>query len=99
MIDKNTAEDVLWDVARNLIGRLGFVDCMIYLWNDDKTKMLQKAGFGPKGSIKDIKEQPFDVVAGQGVVGYVMRTKEPVLIPDTSIDNRYRADEMVRLSE
>ena len=99
LIDKNTVDDVLWDVARNLIGRLGFVDCMIYLWNDDKTKMIQKAGFGPKGSIKNIKEQPFDVVTGQGVVGYVMRTKEPVLIPDTSIDNRYRADEMVRLSE
>jgi len=99
LIHKNSVDDVLWDVAKNLIGKLGFVDCMIYLWNDDKTKMIQKAGFGPKGSIKNIKEQPFDVVAGQGVVGYVMQTKEAVLIPDTSKDNRYRADEMTRLSE
>ena len=99
LIHKNTVDDVLWDVAKNLIGKLGFVDCMIYLWNDDKTKMIQKAGFGPKGSITNIKEQPFDVVAGQGVVGYVMQTKEAVLIPDTSKDNRYRADEMTRLSE
>ena len=36
---------------------------------------------------------------GQGVVGYVMQTKEPVLIPDTSKDTRYRVDEMERLSE
>ncbi len=99
LIGKNTEDAVMWDVARNLIGRLGFVDCMIYLWNDDKTKMIQKAGFGPKGSIEEISSQPFDVVPGQGVVGYVMQTVEPVLIPDTSVDARYRADEMVRLSE
>jgi LytS/YehU family sensor histidine kinase len=99
LIDKNKVEDVLWDVAKNLIGRLGFVDCMIYLWNADKTKMIQKAGFGPKGSIEGIKEQPFDVVEGQGVVGHVMQTKEPILISDTTKDIRYRPDEMVRLSE
>ena len=99
LIGKNTEDDVLWDVANNLIGRLGFVDCMIYLWNEDKTKMIQKAGFGPKGSIEKINDLPFDVVQGQGVVGYVMQTKEPVLIPDTSKDSRYRADEMIRLSE
>lgn len=99
LIDKNTVEDVLWDTAKNLIGRLGFVDCIIYLWNEDKTKMIQRAGFGPKGSIEEIKGQPFDVVPGQGVVGYVIQTKEPVLIPDTSKDSRYRADEMIRLSE
>lgn len=99
LINKNKVEDVLWDVAKNLIGRLGFVDCMIYLWNDDKTKMIQKAGFGPKGSVEEITKQHFDVLPGQGVVGYVMQTKEPVLIPDTSKDCRYRPDEMARLSE
>ncbi|MEO5890421.1 MAG: two-component regulator propeller domain-containing protein [Ferruginibacter sp.] len=99
LIDKNKVDDVLWDVAKNLIGRLGFVDCMIYLWNEDKTKMIQMAGFGPKGSIEEIHDRPFDVLPGQGVVGYVIEKKEPVLIPDTSKDSRYRTDEMERLSE
>jgi ligand-binding sensor domain-containing protein/putative methionine-R-sulfoxide reductase with GAF domain len=99
LIDKNKIDDVLWDTAKNLIGRIGFVDCMIYLWNSDKTKMIQKAGFGPKGSVEEITKQHFDVMPGQGVVGYVMQTNEAVLIPDTSKDNRYRPDEMVRLSE
>ncbi len=92
-------EEVLWDVARNLIGKLGFEDCMIYLWNDDKTKMVQQAGYGPKGSIEELKKEVFDVVQGQGVVGYVMQHKEPVIINDTSKDTRYRLDEMNRLSE
>jgi LytS/YehU family sensor histidine kinase len=99
LIDKHTVDAVLWDVAKNLIGQLGFVDCMIYLWNTDKTKMLQRAGHGPKDTMEEITEQPFDVSLGQGVVGYVMQTKEAVLIADTSKDSRYRPDDIVRLSE
>ncbi|MEO5563730.1 MAG: histidine kinase, partial [Chitinophagaceae bacterium] len=99
LIDKNTVDDVLWDVANNLIGRLGFVDCIMYLWNEDKTTMIQRAGYGVKGSIEAMNKLYFDVVPGQGVVGYVMQAKEPVLIPDTSKDTRYRPDEMTRLSE
>ena len=96
---KNNIDEVLWDVAKSLIGRMGYVDCMIYLWNEDKTKMIQKAGLGPKGSPEAIASQIFDVVPGQGVVGYVMETLQPVLIPDTRKDSRYRMDEMFRLSE
>ena len=99
LVNKHRVDDVLWDVAKNLIGKLGFADCIIYLWNEGKTKMIQKAGYGPKGSLDEIKKQPFDVEEGQGVVGYVMKHKEPVIIPDTSVDERYRPDEMVRLSE
>ncbi len=99
LTDKNKVDDVLWDIAKNLIGRLGFADCMIYLWNDDKTRMIQKAGFGPKGSEEEILKNYFDVLPGQGVVGHVMQAKQAILIPDTSIDSRYRPDEMVRYSE
>ncbi len=99
LTDKNKVDDVLWDIAKNLIGRLGFEDCIIYLWNEDKTKMIQKAGYGPKGTAEEISKNHFDVLPGQGIVGYVIQTKQAVLIPDTSIDSRYRPDEMVRLSE
>ncbi len=99
LIDKKTVDEVLWDVAKNLIAKLGFVDCMIYLWNNDKTKMIQKASIGPKGSTEEIDKLPFDVLPGQGLVGYVTKTKQPVIVPDTSKDDRYRQDEMARLSE
>ena len=99
LIGKYSVEDVLWDVAKNLIGRLGFVDCIIYLWNEDKTKMVQKAGFGPKGTADRLDKETFEVYPGQGMVGYVIESKEPLLIGDTSKDPRYRADDMVRDSE
>ena len=92
-------DEVLWDVAKNLIGRMNYVDCMIYLWNKDKTKMIQKASYGPKGDPVAIKSSVFDVAPGQGIVGHVMKTKEPLLITDTRLDSRYRVDDISRLSE
>ena len=99
LLNKNNVDDILWDVAKNLIAKLGFVDCMIYLWNDDKTKMIQKAGYGPKGSLEDLAKKHFDVLPGQGVVGSVIKSGEAILIPDTTIDQRYRVDDLKRMSE
>jgi len=96
---KKNVEDVLWDVTKNLIGRMNYVDCIIYVWNEDRTKMIQKAAYGPKGDPKAISAQLFDVSPGQGVVGHVMKTREPLLVPDTRWDRRYRVDDTVRLSE
>src|SRR6185369_3179731 len=81
------------------VGWMGYEDCIIYMWNEEKTKFVQKAGYGPKGTPEAIASHVFDVEPGQGVVGYVMQTKKPVLIGDTRKDKRYRADDMFRLSE
>jgi ligand-binding sensor domain-containing protein/putative methionine-R-sulfoxide reductase with GAF domain len=99
LADKKSVEEVLWDVSRNLIGRMKYVDCMIYMWNEDHTKMVQKASYGPKGTPKAILENEFTVASGQGIVGYVMETREPLLVPDTRVDTRYRVDDVARLSE
>lgn len=99
LADKKTEEEVLWDVSRNLIGRMNYEDCMIYLWNDDKTKMVQKAAYGPKGNPEFISDHKFDVLPGQGIVGHVVETRQPVLVSDTRKDNRYRVDDQFRMSE
>ena len=96
---KKTPEEALWDVAYNLIGRMKYEDCIIYLWNDSKTRMVQKAGWGPKGRPEAIEENVFEVLPGQGVVGHVIETKQPILIRDTRLDKRYRVDDAFRLSE
>lgn len=99
MADKKNVDEVLWDVSKNLIGRMNYEDCMIYLWNENKSKMVQKASHGAKGNPKAINMNVFDVLPGQGVVGYVMQTQEPLLVADTRNDNRYRVDDIFRLSE
>lgn len=99
LLDKKTEEEVLWDVTNNLIGRMNYEDCIIYLWNEDKTKMIQKAAYGPKGKPEIISEQHFDVLPGQGIVGQVMQSLQPILVNDTRLDHRYRVDDQFRLSE
>jgi ligand-binding sensor domain-containing protein len=96
---KKDVDEILWDVMKNLIGRMNHVDCIIYMWNEDKTKMVQKAAYGPKGTPKAIMDAAFDVLPGQGVVGHVMLTREALLVPNTREDSRYRVDDMMRLSE
>lgn len=99
LADKKTEEEVLWDVSRNLIGRMNYEDCIIYLWNGDKTKMLQKAAYGPKGKPEVISANIFEVLPGQGIVGHVIESGQPLLIHDTRKDSRYRVDDEFRLSE
>jgi two-component system, LytTR family, sensor kinase len=99
LVSKNTKEDVAWDVARNLIYKLGFANCMIYLWNDDQTLLLQKAGYGPNGSLELVIKEQFSVELWQGIVGHVAATKKPIVVGDTSKDPRYRPDILIRSSE
>lgn len=96
---KKTEEEVLWDVTNNLIRKMSYEDCVIYLWDRDEKKMVQKAAYGPKGKPEIISTNIFEVLPGQGVVGHVIQTRKPLLIDDTRKDGRYRIDDAVRLSE
>jgi ligand-binding sensor domain-containing protein/putative methionine-R-sulfoxide reductase with GAF domain len=99
LADKNSQEEVIWDVAKNLIQKLGFANCMIYLWNEDKTELLQKAGYGPNGSLETVVKDPFNAKLWEGIVGHVAATKKPIMLGDTGKDPRYRADVLNRSSE
>ena len=52
-----------------------------------------------KGNPESISANVFEVLPGQGVVGHVMQTQQPLLINDTRKDSRYRVDDEFRLSE
>ena len=94
-------DELLWDVAKNLIGKLGFEDCMIYLWNEDKTLLLQKAGYGSKGSMQnEIYKNIYHVPKGKGIVGAAVESGRYILANDTTLDKRYfYVDDKIRLSE
>lgn len=92
---------LLWDVAKNLIGKLGFEDCMIYLWNKDKTVLLQKAGYGIKGSMQNQTDKNrYHIPKGKGIVGAAVESGQYLLVNDTTLDKRYySADGKIMLSE
>lgn len=97
----DNADELLWDVSKNLIGKLGFEDCMIYMWNEDKTVLLQKAGYGIKGSMQiEINKNIYHVPKGKGIVGATVESGHYLLVNDTSLDSRYfSADGKIMLSE
>ncbi|MEQ9442920.1 MAG: response regulator [Cyclobacteriaceae bacterium] len=96
---KNTVDEILWDMAKNCIARLGLVDCVIYLIDESRGVLVQKAAYGTKNPKDFDIKAPLEIPIGQGIVGSVVLTGQPDLVNDTSQDARYIVDEEERLSE
>src|SRR6188472_889029 len=64
-------EDMLWDVAKNCIGRLQFEDCVIYLIDEGRSVLIQKAAHGPKSPKEFEINRPLEIEMGKGIVGSV----------------------------
>ncbi len=97
--EKATVEAILWDVAKNCIGRLKFEDCVIYMVDKPRGMLLQKAAWGPKTTEENKIVAPIEIPIGKGIVGSVAQTGVAEIVPDTSLDDRYIVDDAVRLSE
>lgn len=99
LFGKNTVHEILWDVAKNCISRLGLVDCVIYLLDEDRGVLVQKAAYGKKNPEEFKIYVPIEIPLGIGIVGAVAQTGIPEIIEDASLDPRYIVDDQARLSE
>lgn len=97
--EHSSVEDILWDICRNCISRLGFEDCVIYLMEKDRNVLVQKAAYGPKNPMEFEISNPIEIPMGRGIVGIVAATAMAEVINDTSLDTRYIVDDLQRLSE
>ncbi|WP_229238765.1 histidine kinase [Dyadobacter sp. Leaf189] len=97
---ENSVSEICWDIARNCITQLRFEDCVVYLWDADKNKLVQKAAYGPTKNVKEHEIlNPLELEIGEGIVGAAAATRRPVIVKDTSRDKRYIVDDQRRLSE
>jgi ligand-binding sensor domain-containing protein/putative methionine-R-sulfoxide reductase with GAF domain len=96
---QKTVDDILWDVTRNCIGRLHFEDCVIYLKDEERNVLLQKAAWGPKTTKENKVLNPLEIPVGKGIVGTVADKGLAEIIADTSVDARYIVDDVRRYSE
>ncbi len=99
MNEQKNVEAMLWDVTRNCISRLGFEDCVIYLKDENRDVLIQKAAWGPKTTPDNKITKPMEIPLGMGIVGSVARSGKPEIITDTSLDTRYIIDDIQRGSE
>jgi ligand-binding sensor domain-containing protein/putative methionine-R-sulfoxide reductase with GAF domain/anti-sigma regulatory factor (Ser/Thr protein kinase) len=95
---KNT-DDLLWDVAKNCISRLNFEDCVIYLKDEARNVLVQKAAYGPKNPVDFTIHQPIEIPVGMGITGTVAQTGVAEIVNDTASDKRYIVDDDMRRSE
>lgn len=99
LLKTKTIDEIVWTVAKHAIAKLGFIDCVVYLFDDNNEYLLQRAAHGPKNPIDLDIRNPIKLKVGQGICGHVALTGEPQLVLDTSQDERYQIDDADRLSE
>lgn len=99
LIEQNTLEEVVWDLARNAIAKLGFEDCIIYLLDEEQNTLTQRASLGQKNPTDFDIADALCLKLGEGIVGSVAVSGVAEIIPDTTKDQRYLADDAVRYSE
>ena len=98
-VNLNSLDEILWNVAKTAIAKLGFVDCVIYLIDDDGSTLVQKAAHGPKNPRQQEIYNPITIAVGDGIVGAVAQSGEIEVVSDTRQDSRYIVDDATRLSE
>ena len=96
---ENSINEICWDIARNCISQLKLEDCVVYLLDEKKNILVQKAAYGPKNPKDHQIINPIEIEIGQGIVGTAAKSGKPVLVKNTRKDSRYIIDDAHRLSE
>ncbi len=96
---ENSVNEICWDIARNCISQLQFEDCVVYLLDEERNIMVQKAAYGPKNPKGHEIIDPIEISPGHGIVGNVWLTGKSEIIGDTTKDKRYIIDDTKRNSE
>lgn len=94
-----SANTILWDIASNCISRLGFEDCVIYLLDEERDVLVQKAAYGDKSPSAFEIANPIEIPVGQGITGRVAQTGTATIVHDTSKNEHYIVDDKRRFSE
>ncbi|MCG9746368.1 EAL domain-containing protein [Shewanella sp. Isolate8] len=99
MLSLSGVDEILWHLAQNVVSQLGFDDVVVYLLDPARGVLMQKASFGDKNPSGHEILAPIELKLGEGVVGTVAKTKQPLLVGDTRQFPNYIVDDAPRLSE
>ncbi|MCL1041013.1 EAL domain-containing protein [Shewanella marisflavi] len=99
MLSLSGVEEILWHLAQNVVSQLGFDDVVVYLLDQERGLLVQKATFGAKNPTAHEILAPIELKIGEGVVGTVAKTKQPLIVADTRQFPNYIVDDAPRLSE
>ncbi len=96
---KGELKHLLGLVSEECIPLLDLEDCVIYLYDENKNKLVQVAAYGNKKSEDNSVKNPIELSPGIGVVGNCFASGKPVLVKETSTYRDYIVDDALRNSE
>lgn len=99
IMDFHTSSELMWHVAREVVGNMGFHDCVIYLTDPLGHYLRQVAAIGAKNPEGDDILNSLRIRIGDGVTGKVAQTGKPIIIDDLSKEPSYIPDLEPALSE
>jgi len=99
MVSVINSTELAWFVARELVGSLGYDDCVIYYLDESTTRLNQVAAIGEKNPERETIINPLSIPVGTGVTGEVASTKRYKLIKDLRFHGNYVYDLEQGLSE
>lgn len=87
-----TANEVLWYTANEVVGKMGFEDCVIYLWHPELKRLRQYTAFGHKQTQVGQIKNKLSLRLGEGVVGKAAQMRDTIVIDDLSREPNYVLD-------
>ncbi len=99
LFKQRTEEDVLWELARKCVKRLGFREAAIYMVDEGAQRLYARAAHGPNNPINLAIRKPRPVAFGEGICGSVAQSGSAEIVPDTAADPRYLDDGRLGRSE
>lgn len=93
------SDDLLWYVAQNVVGKLNFVDCVIYTSDLEETVLTQAAAMGEKNPFGRSIVNPLKIPFGHGITGRVAMTREAIVVEDLFGNEDYISDTKPARSE
>lgn len=99
LLEIPTESELLWYVAREVVGRMGFNDCVIYIIDAKEKRLHQVAAMGAKNPEGRQIVNALEISLGEGITGRVAQSGAPLVIGDLSADDRYIPDIEPALSE
>ena len=99
LISIPSVEDLFWYVAQNVVGRLNFVDCVIYQADENQTELTQVSAWGEKNPFGRNIVNPLVIPFGRGITGKVAQGRKAIIIGDLLKDQNYISDTQPARSE
>ena len=99
LLQLDTLAELFEYVTTQVVNRLGFVDCVIYLADDSASTLNQVASMGIAHERYKYRAQRKVIRFSEGISGFVASTGKAIILDDVSTDSRYIADERPAQSE